>query len=704
MTPLKYLAIAVTSAAVAAHAQKYPESPRKPVVDEYHGTRVTEDYRWLEDRNDPAVKAWGQAQLAVTRSALDAVPARKELQARFRELLSTAPVSYYKMVDRGRLFAMKRQPPRNQPMIVAMDSPEKVETERVVFDPLVLDPKGTTAIDFYVPSLDGKYIAVALSEKGSEDGAAHVFETATGKALPDVVPRVQYATAGGSIAWDAKGTGFFYTRYPQGNERPAADLHFYQQVYFHKLGTPPSEDTYVIGRDFPRIAEIHLESSRDGRYVLAVVSNGDGGDYSVYLRGPRGEWTQVSEFADGVKKAEVGADGRLYLLSRKDAPRGKVLAVALTAPRLADAEVVIPQGDDNMIEVTSSRGRLLVTYMVGGPSELRVFDNRGKPVGKVPTEPVSSVWVGAELENGDVLVSSQSYVTPPSWFRYRINSGRLDRTSLDGVPKVDFSDAEVVREMAPSKDGTKVPVNILMKKGTKLDGSNPAILYGYGGYAISMRPMFSLAQRAWLDRGGIYVVANLRGGGEFGEEWHLAGNLTRKQAVFDDMIGAAEHLIARGYTSKEKLAAMGGSNGGLLMGAILTQRPDLFRAIVSYVGIYDMLRVETTPNGAFNVTEFGTVKDKAQFDALYAYSPLHRVKDGVAYPAVLLATGANDGRVDPWQSSKMAARLQAANPSGRPVYLRISPDTGHGQGTSLNTRIEEYADSYAFLVSQLGMK
>jgi prolyl oligopeptidase len=268
---------------------------------------------------------------------------------------------------------------------------------------------------------------------------------------------------------------------------------------------------------------------------------------------------------------------------------------------------------------------------------------------------------------------------------------------------VRFDDAEVVREMAPSKDGTRVPLNILMKKGTKRDGSNPVLLYGYGGYGLSERPRFSVANRVWLDHGGIFAVANLRGGGEFGEAWHQAGNLTRKQNVFDDMIACAEHLIARHYTTPAKLAALGGSNGGLLMGAIVVERPDLFRAVVSHVGIYDMLRVELTPNGAFNVTEFGTVKDPEQLKALYAYSPYHHVKDGTAYPAVLLTTGEHDGRVDPYNSRKMAARLQAATSSGRPVLLRVSADTGHGIGTGLEKRIEESADSDAFLMTQLGM-
>ncbi len=697
-------AVLLATTAALAQAPAYPATERKPVLDEYFGTRITDDYRWLENGKDPAVRAWSAAQLAVTRALLDATPLRTRLRERFRELYESAPVGYFAFEDRGSFFAMKRQPPRNQPYLVAMKSAGDVKSERVVVDPNALDAKGTTSIDFFVPSLDGKYVAVALSEGGSEDGAAHVFETATGKRLADVVPRVQYPTGGGSIAWDAKGTGFYYTRYPQGSERASADANFYQQVYFHKLGTPASADAYVIGKEFPRIAETALDASRDGRYLLASVANGDGGEFAYYLRDPRGKWRRVADHADHVRRAEIGRDGRLYLLSLKGAPRGQVLSMPLDRPDLAKAPVIVPQGESTILAVTPTRERLYVTYMAGGPSELRVLDLAGKALGIVPTEPISTVAVGAVLDGGDVLVSSESYLSAPAWFRYSPRDGTLAKTALAGEYPFDFADAEVTREMATSKDGTQVPVNILMKKGTKRDGSHPAIVYGYGGYGLSMTPHFSLANRVWLDHGGVFAVANIRGGGEFGEAWHLAGNLTRKQTVFDDMIAAAQHLVERGYTSRERLAAMGGSNGGLLMGAILTQRPELFRAVVSQVGIYDMLRVELTPNGAFNVTEFGTVKDRAQFDALLAYSPFHRVKDGTAYPAVLLTTGENDGRVDPYNSRKMAARLQAATSSGRPVLLRVSLDTGHGIGTGLNARVEEAADTYAFLMGQLGMQ
>jgi prolyl oligopeptidase len=690
-------------AALPVLALDYPETPKRPVSDTYHGVQVTEDYRWLEDGKDPAVQAWTAAQLKVARGYLDALPQRPRLRERFAELNKSAAVRYFSFRDRGAFFALKRQPPMNQPMLVVMKSAGDVASERPVVDPNALDATGKTAIDWYEPSFDGRFVVVALSEGGSEDGTAHVYETATGKALPDVVPRVQFPTGGGHAAWKADGSGFYYTRYPHAGERAAADMAFYQQVWFHKLGTPVEKDTYVLGREFPRIAETHFETSRDGRALVAMVRNGDGGEVAVWVQDAGGRWTRLADFADGVKDVSLGMDGNLYALSREQAPHGKVLRMPLAKPALKDAQVVVAAGDGVMEDLNVTASRLYVTYMSGGPSEIRFFDLAGKPLGKLPSPAISRNGVGARLEGDDILVGSTSYVSPTAWFRYSASEGKLVATAYAEKSPVNFDDAEVVREMAPSRDGTPVPVNLIMRKGTKRDGSNPVLLYGYGGYGLSQQPYFSDRIRVWLDAGGIYAIANLRGGGEFGEEWHLAGNLTKKQNVFDDMIGAAQHLVARGYTKPERLAAMGGSNGGLLMGAILTQRPDLFRAIVSSVGIYDSLRVELTPNGAFNVTEFGTVKDRAQFEAMYAYSPYHRVKDGVAYPAVFLTSGANDGRVDPYNSRKMTARLQAATSSPRPVLLRINADTGHGIGTSMATRVEQDADTYAFLMSQLGM-
>ena len=703
---MRKILLAVALAALEASAQTYPTTPRKPVTDTYQGVEVRDDYRWLEDGADPAVKAWSREQLAATRKALDASPLRAQLQARFKQLYENRPPRYVSFQHRGnQLFALKRQPPKNQAMLVVLKSPDDVKSERVLVDPNEVRGGATTAIDWYVVSLDGKYVAVAMSEGGSERASAHVFEVATGKRLADVVPRVNNPTAGGSLTWTADDGGFYYTRYPQGSERAKEDLDFYQQVYFHKLGTPAAEDKYVIGKEFPRIAEVELSSTADGRYVLARVANGDGGEYAYYLRDPDGgDWTKVADYADKVRRMELGRDGNIYMLSLKDAPRGKVLRMPMENPVIAKARVSVPQSNAVIESIDVSRERLYVDYMNGGPSEVKVFGLEGTLIANMPTEDVSAVTLEAVTEDGDMLFSSTSMVNNTAWYRYAWRSGKVTKAKITPDYKDLVTDAVVVREMCTSKDGTKVPVNILMKKGTKRDGSHPLLLYGYGGYGVTMRPYYSTRAQVWLEHGGIYALTNLRGGGEFGEEWHLAGNLTKKQNVFDDMIACGEHVIARGYTSKDKLAAMGGSNGGLLMGAILTQRPDLFRAIVSDVGVYDMLRVELTPNGAFNVTEYGTVKDPGQFKALYGYSPYHHVKGGTAYPAVLMLTGENDGRVDPWHSRKMAAALQSASTSGRPIYLRISMDTGHGQGTALSSVIEEDADRFTFLMTELGMK
>jgi prolyl oligopeptidase len=681
-----------------------PESTKKPVTDEYHGVRLTDDYRWLEDVNDPAVRAWVEDQNRYSRAYLDKIPSRGAIFNRLKKLHNRS-ASYYALKQcGGPLFAMKDQPPKNHPLLVVMKSPDDPKSERVLVDPDAINPKVPTAIDWYVPSLDGKLVAVSLSENGSEDGTVYVFVTATGKKLPDVVPRAQYATGGGDLAWNKESNGFYYTRYPQGKERPEADRNFYQQVYFHKLGRPSGEDTYAIGKEFPRIAEIALETTPDGNYILASVANGDGGEYFHFLMDGKGKWTQVTRFNDKVVSAVLGRDDNLYLLSRNKAPRGTILGLPLGDPRPAVAKTIVPPSDAVIDFFNVTGNRLYVVDVIGGPNQIRVFDLSGKTKGTIPIKPISSVGEIVPLENDDILYSNQTYIDPIVYYRSSPGNGKSTKTGLATITPADLSDTEVVREFATSRDGTKIPMSIIRRKGVKLDGQNPLLLTGYGGFAISQRPFFSDWRCLWIEQGGVYVVANLRGGGEYGEEWHIAGNLTRKQNVFDDLVACAKHLIAQKYTSTLRLAIEGGSNGGLLMGAVLTQEPELFRAVVSEVGIYDMLRVELSPNGQFNVTEYGTVKNPEQFKALYAYSPYHNVKDGTAYPAILMTTGDNDARVDPLQSRKMTARLQAATSSKLPVLLRTDPHAGHGIGTSLDQRIAQETDVYAFLFDRLGMK
>jgi prolyl oligopeptidase len=702
------------SLAQSPPVSKPPATPKRPVTDEYQGIKVTDDYRWLENWDDPGTKQWSAAENARSREYLDHLVLRPAVKARLTQLSRSRSSRYFDLQFRGgMLFAMKYQPPQEQPMLVALPGADNPDKAKVTIDPNSASSKGSVAIDFYVPSLDGKFVAAAVSENGSEDSSAVIFEVATGKKLADVVPRVNFASAGGSIDWKADSSGFYYTRYPQGKERPAEDADFYQQVYFHKLGTSPAQDVYMIGKEFPRIAEIQLRTSDDGRWLVASVANGDGGQFEHYVMDASGHWTQVTHLDDGIVAAKVGPNDALYLLSRKDAPHGKILRLSAPNLPLSQAKVAVPESSGSESEeggrasiesFVPASGRLYVMDMMGGPSRVRVFDDHDRPLPAPPLPPVSGVDEIVAIGGGNLLFRVSTYLAPPAWYRFDSASGNSARTAISETSTFKLDDFEVVREFAASKDGTRVPLNILRRKGTKLDGSHPTLLYGYGGFDINEAPrLFRFLTAIWLDQGGIFVDTNLRGGGEYGELWHQAGKLTHKQNVFDDFIACAQYLIDHKYTSPQRLAIFGGSNGGLLMGAALTQRPDLFRAVVSVVGIYDMLRIELDPNGAFNTTEFGTVKDPAQFKALYAYSPYQHVKDGTAYPAILFMTGDNDHRVNPMQSRKMTARLQAASSSGRPILLRTSSTAGHGFGTAVDEVIEQDADVLTFLFDQLGV-
>src|SRR5215470_6575296 len=409
-------------------AQSTPATPKRPVTDKYHGVKVVDDYRWLEDWDNPEVKQWSAAENARMRGYLDHLPARPEIKARVAQLLRESSSRYFGMIYQGgTLFAIKSQPPKQQPMLVALRSADDPGSEKVIVDPNAMSEKGAIAIDFYVPSIDGKLVAVSLSEGGSEDGTAHVFETATGKELADRVPRVNFGTAGGSFAWNAGGSGFYYTRYPQGNERAAEDLNFYQQVFFHKLGTKSPEDMYVIGKDFPRIAEIHLHSSDDGKWILAAVANGDGGQYAHYVMDPSGKWSQVTHFEDEVVGAVLGTptDPALYLLSRHEAPRGKVLRVELSDPELSKAEAIVPQSsgsgtdDNSRASITgfgTTSSRLYVTDEVGGPSRVRIFDHHGKQLGILPAPPISAIDDVVHTHGDDILFHVAAYLSPPALY------------------------------------------------------------------------------------------------------------------------------------------------------------------------------------------------------------------------------------------------------------------------------------------------
>ena len=699
--------VVLASLAVAA---KPPATQKQPVMDTFHGVPVLDDYRWLENWNDEKVREWSDAQNVYARDWLNHLPNSKAIRERLTKIMTAKTISYGQLAHRkGKLFAIKREPPKQQPFLIVLPSADSVDQARVLVDPNQIDSKGTTAIDWYGPSPDGSLVAVSLSRGGSEAGDVHVFDTATGSSVCEVIRHVNGGTAGGDLAWKPDGSGFFYTRYPKKGERPAEDLDFYQQAYFHKLGTPTATDRYEFGKDLPRIAEIEFEMHNPSGTLLATVQKGDGGQFSLFLRSPGGHWKTICGFDDQIVQATFGPNDTLYLISREGAPRGKVLRVSIFEPDIKRAKTVVPEGPDAIVTsfyknpptMVPTESRVYVLYQMGGPSELRVFDLDGKQLPGPEQLPVSTVGGLAKLEEDNILFSDTSFIAPPAIYHFDAQSGRTQKTQLATASPVNFSDVEVVREFATSKDGTRIPVNILFPKGLKRDGKNPALVTGYGGFGISMTPTFSAVRHVLLEQGFVWAIANLRGGSEYGESWHRGGNLTHKQNVFDDFAAALHFVIDQGYTSPSRLAIEGGSNGGLLMGATLTQHPHLMRVVVTHVGIYDMLRTELSSNGTFNISEYGTVKDPEQFRALYAYSPYHNVKDGESYPAVLFLTGANDPRVDPLQSRKMTARLQAANSSSDPIMLRTSANAGHGLDSSLSERIEEATDVFAFVFDQL---
>ncbi|EDM77694.1 peptidase, S9A (prolyl oligopeptidase) family protein [Plesiocystis pacifica SIR-1] len=706
-----------------AAAEGPPVAEPRPVVDRYHEVEVVDAYRWLEDASDPEVQAWRRAQDAHAQRVLEASPSLAELEQRLTGIMRAPTVSHWDLQPRpSGIFAMRYVPPAAQPVLVllpGLDDAAQVEAARVLVDPNAMDEAGLTHIDWVRPSPDGTKVAVSLSKAGSEVGDLHVFEVATGALVEPPIPRVNGGTAGGDLAWASDGRSFLYTRYPRAGERPEAELDKYVQVHRHTLGEDASADPHEFGSELPDIAEIHLAAvpqtgkskrkskSKAVERVLATIQYGDSGRFVHYLRDTKGAWQPLSAFDDGIVQVSVGG-GELWFVDVGEAsPRGRLLRASLDDP--SKREVFVAEAEDTLthsfwgdpsVEVVGDR--VYARYQLGGPSELRAFDRRtGAPLDKPEQPAVGSA--GSMVALGDALVfGAGSYLEPYAWRRHGAD-GETQTTALaEPTPEgVDYSGIEVRREFATSKDGTKVPVNILVAADAPLDGSRPCVVTGYGGYGISLTPGFSPARIALLERGFCYAVVNLRGGSEYGEAWHEQGARTNKQNVFDDFAAALEHLAARGYSQPERLGIIGGSNGGLLMGALLTQRPELVAAVIARVGIYDMLRNELSANGQYNIPEFGTVEDPEQFAALHAYSPYHHVEDGRAYPAVLFTTGANDPRVDPMQSRKMTARLQAATQGASEVLLRVSDEAGHGGGKPLSARIRETAEGYAFFVDRL---
>jgi prolyl oligopeptidase len=685
------------------------------VVDTIHGVEVADPYRWLEDWEDQRVKSFSEEQNTHARKLLSALPERPGVHKRIVEILKGGgKVSYSGVVKAGEaLFAMKSDPGVQQSMLVVLDPDADRKSERMLVDPNQIDDSGSTTIDWYKPSFDGRLMAVSMSKNGSEIGDLYIYNVLDGSQLGGVSKYVNGGTAGGDMAWALDNSGYYYTRYPYPGEKHENDADFYQRVFYHRIGDDTANDRYVIGDDFSKIAETRLILDNASGRLLVWVQDGDSNRFEFHLRQVDGKWQKFSEFGDGHIQAAFGKNNDIYVISQKDAPNGRVLVTSAAKPDLSSATVLIPETDAAIGHsfyshfspiIALGNERIYLTYQVGGPSEIRAFTLDGTAAATPIQLPVSTPFNVASADGSDIYFGNTSYVSASEWYHFNAKKQLTSKLSISSEPSLDYSDVDVVREFAKSKDGTMVPVNILLPKGIALDGTAAVVITGYGGYGASMRPSLSNSRHLLFENGVIFAEANLRGGGEFGAKWHSEGKLTKKQNVFDDFAAVIRHLVERKYAAADRVAIIGGSNGGLLMGATMVQNPELVAAVVSHVGIYDSVRSEFEPNGAFNIPEFGTITNPDHFAALYDYSPYHNIKDGVTYPPILLPTGANDPRVAPLHSRKFTARLQAAQNNQGTVLLRTSSTTGHGGGTPLDEVIELLADQYAFIFHYLGVQ
>ena len=685
----------------------YPESHRENTTNIYHGVKVADPYQWLEDWSSKEVKAWSARQNEVARNFLDNLPNRDDIASRVESVISADTVSYYAGQRIGdKAWFMKYAPPKQQPFLIEIDVDGNPASERVVFDPQTMDESGSTSVEWFHVSPNAKLVAIALTVAGKEVADLHILDLNTGKRVDEIIPRVNGPTAGGDLGWDVDSAGFYYTRYPRDGEKSAEDQNFYQQLWHRRLGTPLSADRYEIGEFFDRIAEIRVQVHEESGKALVIMQYGDSGRFQLYLRELNGSWYQLCSYEDKLVQAQFIDADTLLILSRHSAPRGKFMRMDISKLPKTSMTLAIAEPEDAFASdfygdptFVVHAGRIYAKTLAGGPQELRVFDLQGQPQ-TAPEMEFSGVGQIIPWDDG-VMLRQYSYLYPSSWLLF--DGKQTSRHPLSSTSPVDFSAYKVVREFAESADGTRVPVNIIMARNTKRDGENPMLLTGYGGYGISMAPRFRPSLKIWLEQGGIFAQANLRGGGEYGEEWHHQGMLDRKQNVFNDFHAAMRLVVKSKYTRADKLLIEGGSNGGLLMGAMIVQHPQDFRATISHVGVYDSLRNELTPNGAFNIPEYGTVTDPDLFKALYAYSPYHNVKK-TAYPSILFMTGENDGRVDPMHSRKMTAALQHANTSENPILLRTSGKTGHGAGTPLSEAISQQADRLVFLFNSADLQ
>ena len=694
-------ALLMTGCMTSDYHVNYPSTRKVDQVDTYHGTQVADPYRWLEDDNAADTKAWVEAQNRVTSDYLGKIPQRSELRERLTQLWN---YERYGIPSRkgSRYFISKNNGLQNQSVLYTLD---RLDAEpRLLLDPNTLSPDGTVALAGMRVSEDGNLIAYGLAAAGSDWNEWKVRDVRTGKDLSDHLKWVKFSGA----SWTKDSTGFYYSRYDE--PKPGETLkgvNYFQKLYFHRIGTAQTEDRLVYQRADQKEWGFGAEVTDEGRYLVIQVSQGTDPKNRVFyldLQLPDGKVVELLNDFDASYNF-IGNEGPVFwFLTDLHSPRGRLISIDTRNPARDQWGELIPQTAETLQSVSVLNNQFVCDYLKDAHSQVKVFTLGGTFVREVELPGIGSAGgFGGERIDTETFYAFTSFTVPSRVYRYDLITGK---SSVFREPKVAFDPAlyETHQVFYKSKDGTRIPMFITHKKGLMLDGNNPTLLYGYGGFNISLTPAFQVKLPIWMDHGGVYAVPSLRGGGEYGEEWHQAGTKLTKQNVFNDFISAAEWLIANHYTSAKKLAISGGSNGGLLVGACMTQRPDLFRAALPAVGVMDMLRFQKFTIGWAWASDYGSSDDPAQFKALYAYSPYHNLKPGVHYPATLVTTADHDDRVVPAHSFKFAARLQEYHKGPHPVLIRIETKAGHGAGKPTAKSIEEAADTLAFLIKELEMK
>ena len=698
------LAVLLTSAFIACADDSftYPETKKVEQVDDYHGTKVKDPYRWLEDdvRESEEVAAWVKAENEVTFGFLENIPQRKAIEERLTELWDFEKFgSFFK--EGGRYYYLHNTGLQNQYVLFVMDS---LDTEpRVLIDPNTWSDDGTVALSGMSFSDDGRYMAYGIQDGGSDWRTWRVMEIDGTRVLEDELKWLKFT----DTTWTRDGKGFFYSRYDEPKEGAEfQSLNLNQKVFYHRVGTSQADDVLVYSRPDNPDWGFQAEVTEDGRYLIITIWKGTDDKYRIVYKDLAETYAAPVELITNFDNeySFIGNDGPLFFFKTDlDAPKRRIIAIDTRHPDRAAWKEIVPEAENVLTGVSLVGNQFITDYLKDARSEVKLYAMDGRFLADLELPGIGSAGgFGGKRTDTETFYSFSSFAVPPSIYRYDMitrKSTLLKRADVDFIPE-DYVTEQV---FYTSKDGTRVPMFLTHKKGIKRDGSNPTLLYGYGGFNVALTPRFSISRLAWMEMGGIYAQANLRGGGEYGEAWHKAGTKLEKQNVFDDFIAAAEWLIDEGYTCREKLAIQGGSNGGLLVGACMAQRPDLFGACLPAVGVMDMLRFHKFTAGRFWVDDYGSADDPEEFKALYAYSPYHNLKDGTAYPPTLITTADTDDRVVPGHSFKFAARLQEAHKGDNPVLIRIETRAGHGSGKPTSMIIEEIADQWAFLVKILGM-